>query len=86
MVMAMLANFDWADNGFALAPHRRALSVKMRRAIEIRVAALEAEQEVAAIEIEALYERSTNLTYAVIARQQILRQFREILLNQGVVA
>jgi hypothetical protein len=86
MVMAMLANFECADNGFKLAPHRRALSVKMRRAIEIRVAALEAEQEAAAIEIEVLYEQSTILTYTVIARQQVLRQFREILLNQGVVA
>jgi hypothetical protein len=80
MVMEMLTSFDWTDAGYALGSPRRVLCVKMRKAIQIRVASLEAEQEEAATEIEALYERSTILTYEVIARQQVLRQFREILL------
>jgi hypothetical protein len=59
----------------------RALSASWRRALQIRLEALEAEQSAAAAEIEALYQRSNKLTLEVLERQQRLRQFREILLN-----
>lgn len=52
-----------------------------RRALQIRVDALEAEQAAAAAEIEALYQRSDELTLECLERQQHLRQFREILLD-----
>ena len=59
----------------------RVLSPSMRRALELRVEKLSAEQCAAAREIEALYWRSNELTLEVLERQKRLRRFREILLN-----
>lgn len=66
-------------------PRPRVLSAPTRRALQIRVDALSAEQRAAAAEIESLYQRCNALTYQVLERQQRLRRFREILLNSGAV-
>jgi hypothetical protein len=56
------------------------LSAPMRRAIEIRVTALEEEQATDIREFDQLYARSNELLLRIVERQQRLRRFREILL------
>ena len=65
-------------------PRRRTISASLRRALQIRVDTLEAEQRAAVEEMEWLYGRSDELTYAMLECQQQLREFRHILLNWGV--
>ena len=57
------------------------MTPRFRRALEIRIAALEAEQAVSAEEFEGLYERGNAILYRMQDRQQRLRVFRDLLLN-----
>ena len=56
------------------------LPAPMRRALEIRVAALEEEQAADMREFDQLYVRSDELLLQIAERQRRLRGFREILL------
>jgi hypothetical protein len=58
----------------------------MRRALEIRVAALEQEQAADIREFDRLYVRSDELLLQIVERQGRLRRFREILLFRGAAA
>ena len=62
------------------------LSAPMRRALEIRVAALEQEQAADIREFDRLYVRSDELLLQIVERQGRLRRFREILLFRGAAA
>ena len=59
----------------------RPLSAKMRRALEIRVSILEAEDRTDAEKYEHLYEIGNEILARMIDRQRQKRLFREILLN-----
>ncbi len=59
------------------------LSAPLRRALEIRVAALEEEQAASIREFDRLYVRSDELLLQIVERQRRLRRFREILLARG---
>jgi hypothetical protein len=73
---------DCTRQAIDIPPARtRDLSDSLRRALQIRVKALEAEQSAAALEIEQLFERSNRLTLEVLERQRRLRHLREILFN-----
>ena len=54
-----------------------------QRALKIRVAALEKEQEADISEFDQLYVRSDELLLQIIERQRRLNCFREILLARG---
>ncbi len=60
---------------------RHVLSNATRRALEIRVDALSAEQRAAAEEYEGHFARANEIALQMLERQQRLRQLREILLN-----
>ena len=62
---------------------RRLFASAMRRALEIRIAALEEEQASDVREFDQLYSRSDELLLRIIDRQGRLRRFREILLARG---
>ena len=62
------------------------LSAPMRRALEIRVAALEQEQAADIREFDRLYVRSDELLLQIVERQGRLRRFREILLFRRAAA
>ena len=64
------------------APSRVVVSDTLRRAIEIRIGALEREQAADATEFERIDERASVLVYGMLERQKRLRQFREILLHR----
>ena len=72
-----------------LSPHdapvnrARRLPEPLRRALEIRVAALEEEQAAGIREFGQLYARSDELLLQIAERQWRLRSFREILLVRG---
>ena len=55
-------------------------SESLRRALQSRVEALEAEQAADRREFDLLYARSDQLLLLIVERQQCLRRFREILL------
>jgi len=59
------------------------LSAPMRRALEIRVTALEEEQAADNREFDQLYVRSDELLLRIAERQRRLRRFREILLARS---
>jgi hypothetical protein len=59
------------------------LPESLRRALEIRVSALEEEQAADIHEFDELYVRSDQLSLQIIDRQQRLRRFREILIARG---
>jgi len=59
------------------------LPAPMRRALEIRVAALEEEQAADMREFDQLYVRSDELLLQIAERQRRLRGFGEILLSRG---
>ena len=61
----------------------RRLPEPLRRALEIRVAALEEEQAAGIREFDQLYARSDELLLQIAERQRRLRSFREILLARG---
>ena len=61
----------------------RRLPEPLRRALEIRVAALEEEQAAGIREFDQLYARSDELSLQIAERQRRLRSFREILLVRG---
>ena len=61
----------------------RRLPESLRRALEIRVAALEEEQAAGIREFDQIYARSDELSLQISDRQQRLRRFREILLAGG---
>jgi hypothetical protein len=61
----------------------RRLPEPLRRALEIRVAALEEEQAAGIREFDQLYARSDELSLQIAERQRRLRSFREILLVTG---
>jgi len=57
----------------------RRMSESLRRAVQIRVDALEEEQAADMREFDLLYERSDQLLGLIVERQQRLRRFRELL-------
>ena len=59
------------------------LPESLRRALKIRVTALEEEQAADIREFDELYVRSEELLLQIADRQQRLRRFREILLARG---
>ena len=59
------------------------LPAPMRRALEIRVTALEEEQAADIREFDQLYARSDELLLRITDRHQRLRRFREILLARS---
>jgi 2-polyprenyl-6-methoxyphenol hydroxylase-like FAD-dependent oxidoreductase len=59
------------------------LNATGQRAIEIRVAHLEAFQAARHWEMERLYERSEVLVYELLNDQQALRRFRDLLFMRG---
>jgi hypothetical protein len=61
------------------------LSESLRRALQVRVDALEEEQAADVREFDLLYLRSDKLLLLIVERQQCLRQFREILLARWLV-
>jgi predicted nuclease with RNAse H fold len=63
-------------------PKASRVTARLRRALEVRVAALEAEQATAAGEFEALYERGDTILRQMEERQGRLRVFRDLLLNK----
>lgn len=77
MVMAML------DTGAEYSQRPRTMPAPLRRALLLRVRALEAEQDCDRETFEALYEESDRLALQILDRQQTLRLFRELLLNRG---
>ncbi len=58
---------------------RPRLSESLRRALKIRVDALEEEQAADMREFDLLYVRSDQLLLLIVERQQRLRWFRELL-------
>jgi hypothetical protein len=62
---------------------RPQLSVRLQRALEIRVDALEQDQAADMREFNHLYTRSDEILLRIAERQQRLRSFREILLVRG---
>lgn len=60
----------------------RRLSEPLRRALNIRTAALEKEQAADIREFDQLYVRSDELLLQIAERQRRLRRFREILLTR----
>jgi hypothetical protein len=67
---------------FPTAQLRIVLSDRVRRALEIRIEALEAEQIADAQKFEAIHECGTALIFRMLERQERLRQFRELLLKR----
>jgi hypothetical protein len=59
------------------------MAPRLLRALEIRIFALEGEQAAAAAEYEALDLRADTILAGIADRQQRLRGFRELLLNNG---
>ena len=82
MDMANMLDTSQIDLPAGPAAEPRSLSPSMRRALEIRVDALSAEQRRDAEEVEHLYARSNALTLQILERQRQLRHLREILLNR----
>ena len=77
------ADLELSDQVAPDAPARAApRATAMHRAIQHRVSVLEDEQRRAASEYERCYARSGEILTEMEARQQQLRQFREILLNR----
>lgn len=60
-------------------------SQSLRRALQVRVDALEGEQAADVREFDLLYVRSDQLLLLIVERQQRLRQFRQILLARWSV-
>jgi hypothetical protein len=67
----------------ALTNQTRRLPEPLRRALKIRIAALEKEQAADIREFDQLYVRSDELLLQIAERQRRLHRFREILLARG---
>jgi hypothetical protein len=76
---------DTVCPGDRLDNNRPRLSDSLRRALQVRIDALEEEQAANVREFDLLYVRSDQLLLLIVERQQRLRRFREILLARGLV-